>query len=206
MYVAALAVGVLSLKKNRAERKPFNPLLGETYEMVDPRYMDAKNRKQRATLKTEDNQRLRALVDAALAADPRMARFRDEDKKKRNARRNAREEEDRKAKDAQRRAEEDAKQAAASAAVQEEEDKKRRQDAHKLFKKEQRSLKVLFKSANYFAAGASAADIAAATAKLDQILAAKTDADGLIAARTAIEAAHAAGTGAAAVDALVAEL
>ncbi|KAJ1667940.1 Oxysterol-binding protein 3 [Coemansia sp. RSA 1813] len=37
MYVAAFAISTLSSKKHRAERKPFNPLLGETYEMVDPR-------------------------------------------------------------------------------------------------------------------------------------------------------------------------
>ncbi|KAJ2335471.1 Oxysterol-binding protein 3 [Coemansia sp. RSA 2681] len=36
MYVAAFAISTLSSKKFRAERKPFNPLLGETYEMVDP--------------------------------------------------------------------------------------------------------------------------------------------------------------------------
>ncbi|KAJ2675995.1 Oxysterol-binding protein 3 [Coemansia spiralis] len=36
MHVAAFAISTLSSKKNRAERKPFNPLLGETYEMVDP--------------------------------------------------------------------------------------------------------------------------------------------------------------------------
>ncbi|KAJ2480093.1 Oxysterol-binding protein 3, partial [Coemansia sp. RSA 2320] len=36
MYVAAFAISTLSSKKYRAERKPFNPLLGETYEMVDP--------------------------------------------------------------------------------------------------------------------------------------------------------------------------
>ncbi|KAJ2725996.1 Oxysterol-binding protein 3 [Coemansia sp. Benny D115] len=36
MYVAAFAISTLSSKKPRAERKPFNPLLGETYEMVDP--------------------------------------------------------------------------------------------------------------------------------------------------------------------------
>ncbi|KAJ2893945.1 Oxysterol-binding protein 3, partial [Coemansia aciculifera] len=35
MYVAAFAISTLSSKKYRAERKPFNPLLGETYEMVD---------------------------------------------------------------------------------------------------------------------------------------------------------------------------
>ncbi|KAJ1812640.1 Oxysterol-binding protein 3 [Coemansia sp. RSA 2598] len=36
MYVAAFAISALSSKKPRAERKPFNPLLGETYEMVEP--------------------------------------------------------------------------------------------------------------------------------------------------------------------------
>ncbi|KAJ1938248.1 Oxysterol-binding protein 3, partial [Linderina pennispora] len=36
MYVAAFAISTLSSKKHRAERKPFNPLLGETYEKVDP--------------------------------------------------------------------------------------------------------------------------------------------------------------------------
>lgn len=35
MHVAAFAISTLSFKKFRAERKPFNPLLGETYEMVD---------------------------------------------------------------------------------------------------------------------------------------------------------------------------
>ncbi|KAJ2557576.1 Oxysterol-binding protein 3 [Coemansia sp. RSA 1933] len=37
MHVAAFAISTLSPKKYRSERKPFNPLLGETYEMVDPR-------------------------------------------------------------------------------------------------------------------------------------------------------------------------
>ncbi|KAI9471201.1 Oxysterol-binding protein 3 [Coemansia sp. RSA 989] len=36
MYVAAFAMSTLSIKKHRAERKPFNPLLGETYELVEP--------------------------------------------------------------------------------------------------------------------------------------------------------------------------
>ncbi|KAJ2308910.1 Oxysterol-binding protein 3, partial [Coemansia sp. RSA 2704] len=35
MYVAAFAISSLSIKKHRAERKPFNPLLGETYELVE---------------------------------------------------------------------------------------------------------------------------------------------------------------------------
>ncbi|KAJ2791113.1 Zuotin, partial [Coemansia guatemalensis] len=156
----------------------------------------------------EDNQRLRSLVDNALKADPRMARFKLEDKKKRNAKRNAREEDERKAREAKAAAEEAAKKAAASVAAQEEEEKKQRQQAHKLFKKEQRSLKILFKSANYFTGTEtpSAAEITAATEKLDKILAAKKDINELAAVRTEIETAHAAGNGAAAVDQIVAGL
>ncbi|KAJ2159636.1 Zuotin [Coemansia sp. RSA 552] len=175
----------------------------------DKRYIEGKNRKMRATRKKEDSLRLRNLVDAAMKTDPRMARFREEDKQKRNAKRNAREEELRKAREAKKEAEEQAKKEAADAVTQQEDEKKQRQQAHKQFKKEQRALKVFFKTANYFApAGASpsAADIAAATAKLDKILAAKKDVDGLVAVRTEIEAAHAAGNGAAAVDEAVAKL
>ncbi|KAJ1963134.1 Zuotin [Dipsacomyces acuminosporus] len=175
----------------------------------DKRWIDSKNKKERANRKKEDNQRLRTLVDNAVKNDPRMAKFKEEDKRKRNAKRNAREEEERKAAEAKKAAEEAAKKAAAEAAQNEEEQKKLRQQAHKLLKKEQRVLKVLFKNANYFvAAGASpsAAEITAATEKLDKIIAAKNDIDSLTAVRTEIEAAHAAGNGAAAVDDIVSKL
>ncbi|KAJ1844719.1 Zuotin [Coemansia sp. RSA 2611] len=175
----------------------------------DKRYIDQKNRKERANRKKEDSQRLRSLVDNALKADPRMIRFKEEDKQKRNARRNAREEEDRKAREAKLAAEQAAKQAEANAAAAEEDAKKQRQQAHKQFKKEQRALKLLFKNSQYFApAGTtpSDADVAAATAKLDKILAAKKDLDSIVAVRTEIETAHAAGNGAAAVDEIVAKL
>ncbi|KAJ2826825.1 Zuotin [Coemansia erecta] len=167
----------------------------------DKRHMDTKNRKERATRKKEDGQRLRKLVDNAMKADPRMLRFKEEDKQKRNARRNAREDEERKAREAKLAAEEAAKQAAAATASAEQDEKKARQDAHKEFKKEQRLLKVGFKKANYFGG-----DVAATTAKLDKILAAKKDIDSLVAVRLEIEAAHAAGNGAAAVDEIVAKL
>ncbi|PIA13942.1 DnaJ-domain-containing protein [Coemansia reversa NRRL 1564] len=174
----------------------------------DKRWIESKNRKERAARKKEDNQRLRTLVDNALKVDPRMARFKVEDKQKRNAKRNAREEDERKARETKAAAEEAAKKVAASAAVQEEEEKKLRQQAHKLFKKEQRSLKVLFKNANYFTGSEtpSAADITTATEKLDKILAAKKSVDELAAVRAEIEAAHAAGNGAAAVDQIIAGL
>ncbi|KAJ1792811.1 Zuotin [Coemansia sp. RSA 1807] len=166
----------------------------------DKRYIDTKNRKERANRKKEDGQRVRTFVDNALKADPRMARFKEEDKQKRNARRNAREDEDRKAREAKVAAEEAAKQAAVAAVTAEQDEKKSRQDAHKQFKKEQRQLKLAFKNAAFFG------DVTAFTAKLDKILAAKKDVDALVAVRTEIEAAHAAGNGAAVVDEIVAKL
>ncbi|KAJ2908557.1 Zuotin, partial [Coemansia aciculifera] len=175
----------------------------------DKRYNDAKNRKERATRKKEDIQRLRTFVDSALKVDPRMARFKEEDKLKRNSKRNAREEEAKRVAEEKKAAEEAAKLAIENASLQEEEQKKARQQAHKALKKEQRALKIAFKSMNYFApAGAtpSDADIAAVTAKLDQITAAKHDAEALVAVRTELEAAQAAGNGLAALDGIVAKL
>ncbi|KAJ2648392.1 Zuotin [Coemansia sp. RSA 1250] len=170
----------------------------------DKRYMEMKNRKDRTTRKNKDNQRLRTLVDNAIKADPRMQKFKEEDKKKRNARKNAREEEERKMKEAKKAEEEAAKKAAEAAAAIEENEKKLRQDAHKMFKKEQRALKLLFKKANYFAESDS--DVAAGVAKLDKILAAKKDTDSLVAVREQIEAAQAAGNVSAVVDEIVSQL
>ncbi|KAJ2451242.1 Zuotin [Coemansia sp. RSA 2336] len=167
----------------------------------DKRYMEMKNRKDRIARKNKDNQRIRTLVDNAMKADPRMQKFKEEDKKKRNARKNAREEEERKLREAKLAEEEKAKKAAEAAAAAEENEKKSRQDAHKMFKKEQRALKVLFKKAGYFADSD-----AAGIAKLDKIMAAKKDTDSLIAVRERIEAAQAAGNASAVVDELVSEL
>lgn len=54
----------------------------------DRRYQEKKNRAQRAQLKKEDNARLRKIVDTCLSMDPRIAKFRAEDKQKRAARKN----------------------------------------------------------------------------------------------------------------------
>ncbi|KAJ2725997.1 Zuotin [Coemansia sp. Benny D115] len=174
----------------------------------DKRWIESKNKKERATRKKEDIQRVRNLVDNAVKADPRMIRFKEEDKKRRNAKKDAREEEERKAAEAKKLAAEEAKKQEEAKAAQEEELKKQRQANHKLFKKEQRALKLVFKGANYFAQGdtATAAEITSATEKLDKILAAYPDLDTLTAARKDIEAAHAAGNGLAFVDELVAKL
>ncbi|RKP37862.1 DnaJ domain-containing protein, partial [Dimargaris cristalligena] len=49
------------------------------------RYMDKKNRAERARLKKEETARLRILVEQAMKLDPRIARFRKEERERRNA-------------------------------------------------------------------------------------------------------------------------
>ncbi|KAJ2602873.1 Zuotin [Coemansia sp. RSA 1804] len=178
----------------------------------EKRYIEGKNRKERANRKKEDVQRISTLVETAMKADPRMVQFREDDKRKRNAKRDAREEEARKAAEAKKAADEAVAKAASESAAKEDELKKQRQQAHKLLKKEQRALKVLFKTANYFVpadSAPSAADITAATEKLDKIIAATPDFEKLVAIREQIEKAHAAGgseSGRAAVDEAVSKL
>ncbi|KAJ1818843.1 Zuotin, partial [Coemansia sp. RSA 2599] len=174
----------------------------------DKRWIEGKNKKERATRKKEDIQRLRTLVDNAFKLDPRMIRFKEEDKKKRNAKRNAREEEERKAAEAKKKAEEEAKKQAELELAKEEELKKQRQMNHKALKAEQRALKRIFKNANYFAASdaATVAEINSATEKQEKIIAANPDLDALVAVRAQIEAAVAAGNGLAVVDEIVSKL
>ncbi|KAJ2849820.1 Zuotin, partial [Coemansia erecta] len=175
----------------------------------EKRYIESKNKKERANKKKADTQRVRTLVENAMKADQRMVKFKEEDKVKRNAKRNAREEESRKAAEDKKAAEEAASKAAAETAEKEEELKKQRQQAHKQLKKEQRALKGLFKTANYFVPEGttpSAAQITAATEKLDKIIAAKPDLDKTIEIRIEIEKAHAAGNGLATVDEIIAKL
>ncbi|KAJ2238332.1 Zuotin [Coemansia sp. RSA 1722] len=174
----------------------------------DKRWIEGKNKKERATRKKEDIQRVRSLVDNSFKIDPRMIKFKEEDKKKRNAKRNAREEEERKAAEAKKQAAEEAKKQTEQQQAKEEELKKQRQMNHKALKGEQRALKRIFKTANYFAASeaATVAEINSATDKQDKIIAAKPDLDDLVAVRTQIEAAIAAGNGLAVVDEIVSKL
>lgn len=115
----------------------------------DKRYQEKKNRAQRAQLKKEDNARLRKLVDTCLSMDPRIAKFRAEEKKRRNAKKDAKklaEEEAARKKEEERlareKAEAEAKEAAAAA-------KKDKEAAKKIVKKEKKNLKALFEANNY---------------------------------------------------------
>ncbi|KAI9498510.1 DnaJ domain-containing protein [Zychaea mexicana] len=119
----------------------------------DKRYQEKKNRAQRAQLKKEDNVRLRKLIDICLSVDPRIAQFRAEDKKRRNAKKDAKaaadkaaaEEAARKAEEervAREKAEAESKAAAASA-------KKDKESLKKAVKKEKKTIKALFNGNNF---------------------------------------------------------
>ncbi|PKI82448.1 hydroxymethylglutaryl-CoA lyase [Malassezia vespertilionis] len=128
----------------------------------EKRFTEKKNRNERARLKKEDNARLRNLIDKALGVDPRIKKFRAEERAAREAKRNkgkpgaaganpaaAAAEAERK------KAEEEA--AAKEAAAKEESDKAERADAKKAreaakknLKKEKKALRQIITDANYF--------------------------------------------------------
>jgi DnaJ family protein C protein 2 len=55
----------------------------------EKRYQEKKNKAERARAKKEDNTRVREMVDMILAADPRIKRFRQEEKAARDAKKKA---------------------------------------------------------------------------------------------------------------------
>ncbi|KAI8098849.1 DnaJ domain-containing protein [Halteromyces radiatus] len=150
----------------------------------DKRYQEKKNRAQRAQLKKEDNARLRTLVDVCLSVDPRIAIFKAEEKKRRNAKKDAKAaaekaaaeekahqlEEERLAKE---KAEQEAKEASANA-------KKDKEAIKRVIKKEKKLIKNLIKENKYGLAeepNADAMDIQ--LLKLDDLLAKNKTAEGL---------------------------
>ncbi|KAL0079268.1 DnaJ domain-containing protein [Phycomyces blakesleeanus] len=163
----------------------------------DKRYQEKKNRAQRAQLKKEDNARLRKLVDTCLNIDPRIALFKAEEKKRRNAKKDAKaaadkaaaEEAARKAEEdklAKEKAEADAKDAAANA-------KKDKESIKRAIKKEKKTLKALIKDNNYGMPAASPAtpsDIDRQLLALDDLIVKNKALPELEALRKRFEQAH----------------
>jgi DnaJ family protein C protein 2 len=121
------------------------------------RYVERKNNAARKKRKNEDIVRLRELVDTALALDPRIKIFKEEEKARRNAKKNAREaEEKRLAEEAAKKAEKEAKKKAeeeAAAKAAREAGKKAKEAAKQAVKKNRRVLKSSVKDNNYFVVG-----------------------------------------------------
>ncbi|WFD31201.1 hydroxymethylglutaryl-CoA lyase [Malassezia sp. CBS 17886] len=129
----------------------------------EKRYTEKKNRNERARRKKEDNARLRNLVDKALSLDPRIKKFRAQERAAREAKKNrgrpgahghAHAAEAAAAAELKKAEEE---KAAREAAAKEEADKAARADAKKVkeaakknLKKEKKALRNVVTGANYF--------------------------------------------------------
>lgn len=70
--------------------RPFLVLIWGSGSRDDKRYTEKKNKSERARRKKEDIARLRAIVDTALALDPRIKRIKQEEKEAREAKKKAR--------------------------------------------------------------------------------------------------------------------
>ncbi|EME41461.1 hypothetical protein DOTSEDRAFT_73770 [Dothistroma septosporum NZE10] len=121
------------------------------------RHMERKNNNNRKKRKNEDVQRLRQLVDQALAQDERIKKFRQEGNKEKNKKRHEKEAAEKAAKEeAERQKAEEAKQAAEKEAAEKaarDDAKKGKEAAKNAAKKNKRVIRGATKDANYFTDG-----------------------------------------------------
>ncbi|RPA73619.1 DnaJ-domain-containing protein [Ascobolus immersus RN42] len=143
------------------------------------RHVERKNKAARVRRKNEDNARLRKLVDDCLNLDPRIKKFKDEERNRKNAKKNAREAEEKKAaEEAARKAEEEkkaAEEAAAAAAASKMDSKKAKEAAKNAAKKNKRAWRDAVKSGNYFVEGDASADAITHALADIEVLIAKAD-------------------------------
>lgn len=115
----------------------------------DKRYIEKKNKAERAKLKKEDGARLRKLVDTAFSLDPRMAAFKEQDKEAKEAKKKERLEQAKQAKrDAEREAalaKELEEEKESSERLKKEEEKREKEAKKKAIRKEKKSIKTLMK-------------------------------------------------------------
>ena len=139
------------------------------------RHVERKNNNARRKRKTEDTQRLRKVVDDALAMDERPRRFKQLGSKEKNQRKADKEAAEKTAKEeaARKKAEEEQLQKENEEAAKKgrEEGKKAKEAAKNAAKKNKRTIRAAVKDANYFTEG---------TADAKQIDKALNDADAII--------------------------
>lgn len=121
---------------------------------ADKRWLERKNKAERSKRKNEDNARLRKLFEQAYRLDPRMLRFREDDRLRREAARIEREMSQLKLaeeRERQKREEEERAQRAIELAAQQEAERRRQKEAAEaLVQRERRALKKFFVDALYF--------------------------------------------------------
>ena len=148
------------------------------------RFVERKNKAQRAKKKTEDTARLRKIVDDALEVDQRMKRFRQQERLARDAKKIAREAEEKKAaEEAKAKAAEEAKrkeEAEAQAKAKKLDSKKSKEAAKNAMKKNKRTLRKSVEDSNYFQPGKDvpAGTVTSVLAEVEAVIS-KIDADRL---------------------------
>ncbi|KAF9115325.1 hypothetical protein BGX27_008205 [Mortierella sp. AM989] len=119
----------------------------------DKRYLEKKNKTERAKLKKEDASRLRKLVDTAFALDPRMAAFKEQEREAKEAKKKGKQDQVLKAKlDAERDAalaKEFQEEKESQERIKREEERKEKEAKKKAIRKEKKNIKTLIKDANY---------------------------------------------------------
>ncbi|KAF8985925.1 hypothetical protein BGZ46_000535 [Entomortierella lignicola] len=119
----------------------------------DKRYMEKKNKAERAKLKKEDASRLRKIVDTAFAIDPRMAAFKEQEREAKEAKKKERQEQAQKAKlNAEREAalaKEMQEEKESQERIKREEERKEKEVKKKAIRKEKKNIKTIIKDANY---------------------------------------------------------
>lgn len=123
------------------------------------RWIEKQNKVERARRRKEEMGRLRRLVDNAYACDPRIAKFKEEDKERRLAQKKAKAEAIRQKQEEEERVRQEAEEAErkkreaeeAEQRAKQEVEKKEREVLKKAFKKERKMLRTLCKDNSYFA-------------------------------------------------------
>ncbi|XP_064488110.1 dnaJ homolog subfamily C member 2-like [Ornithodoros turicata] len=123
------------------------------------RWIEKQNKAARQRLKKEEMQRIRQLVDTAYACDPRVQRFKEEDKEKKLAQKRAKQEAARLKAEEEERARQERLEIERLAREQEEEntrqqrekEKREKENLKKQLKKERKTLETLCSQGDYYA-------------------------------------------------------
>ncbi|RHZ45569.1 hypothetical protein Glove_669g3 [Diversispora epigaea] len=120
----------------------------------DKRYLERKNKTERAKHKKEDTQRLRKIIDQSLSLDPRILKFKQEERAAREAKKKQKEDAVKASQEAAKKAAEEEKlkkeQAEAEAKQKQQGEKKKKEALKKSMRNERKTIKTFVKNCNYF--------------------------------------------------------
>ncbi|KAJ1949300.1 hypothetical protein EC988_004827, partial [Linderina pennispora] len=124
-----------------------------TENREEKRWQDKKNKAERMRLKKEDNKRITTLVEQAMAADPRIEKYKEEERKEKELKRIARETAAKKAEMEKQKAEEEKRRIALAKEEEERkqaaEEKRMRDLKKKEMRADKKAVRELYQAVNY---------------------------------------------------------